>query len=70
MIYADGSVFQGDFQNGIRHCGSLTLLNGDVFEGTFDHQGLISGCGVLKANNGDVYSGDFLHGVEHGSGKK
>lgn len=69
MKYSDGREFRGDFKDGLRHCGSLKFTNGDLYDGMYDDNGLMSGGGRMSYANGDFYSGDFVHGLMHGNGK-
>ena len=47
----------------------MIFPNGDVYNGEYDEDGLMSGSGVIKYANGDMYSGDFSQGLMHGAGK-
>lgn len=50
----------------MRKCGTMKFVNGDVYDGEYDENGLISGSGRMIYSNGDIYSGDFLQGLMHG----
>jgi hypothetical protein len=47
----------------------MKFPNGDVYNGEFDEDGLMSGSGTIDYMNGDQYSGDFVEGLMHGAGK-
>ncbi len=49
--------------------GTLSLANGDVYEGSFDERRINDGNGVvIKYSNGAVYTGSFLYGMPNGAG--
>lgn len=61
-------TYEGEWWQGQRHGhGCLTLENGDVYEGSFEHD-RISGSGKYRHADGRVYVGEFNDGVKHGRG--
>mmetsp|Transcript_3005 Transcript_3005/g.1967 ORF Transcript_3005/g.1967 Transcript_3005/m.1967 type:complete len:100 (+) Transcript_3005:696-995(+) len=67
MIYPDGDVYVGEFDNnGLKVCGILTYSNGEEFSGDF-----VDGArdnGTMKFEDGSEYNGPFLDGRMDGSG--
>ena len=58
MSYTDGSVYEGDFVNGLRHgTGSITLPNGDFCHGEFTRDELNGNVRFTFASDGRVYEG-------------
>ena len=48
MNGTSGEIFQGDFENGVRHGrGKLTQISGNSFSGDFDH-GVVRGRGTYE----------------------
>ena len=61
-IYSDGKVYEGPFDDGVRHGkGVLKQANGDIYEGDFDH-GKMTGKGTLKYASGRIFVGRFVTG--------
>jgi hypothetical protein len=71
--WKDGSIYFGEFRNGLRSGkGKMTWVggefNGDCFEGEF-LDGDVCGFGTYKYHNGNVYVGNFRAPcVKHGEG--
>ncbi len=67
--YDDGSVYDGSIDILLRphKQGTLTMANGDVYTGEFEH-GIISGQGQILFANGDSYEGEFLDDQINGEG--
>ncbi len=66
--YSDGSVYEGDTQNFMRHGkGSLTYADGSKYTGGFALDEF-DGEGELKAPDGSGYSGAYKNGKYHGNG--
>ena len=60
MKYSDGREFSGDFELGMKKMGTMRFPNGDLYNGEYDEDGLMSGNGKMRYNNGDTYSGEFV----------
>ncbi len=59
MIFADGSIYEGSFNNGMfEGTGVYTYPNGDIYEGNYS-KGLKEGAGVFTWANGSTYKGNF-----------
>ena len=54
--------FKGTYKAGRRSEGTLIYANGDIFQGTFNEEGM-KDCGVQKYSNGDEFAGDFKNGA-------
>ena len=69
LTYADGSVYEGEFANGLPSGNNETLLfaDGRRYQGTFI-EGQMQGYGTLEWPNGDVYVGTFNANAITGSG--
>eukprot|EP00439_Symbiodinium_sp_Y106_P076570 s1480_g15.t1 len=66
--YANGDIYEGLFENGIRHGqGTYTYLKGDVFSGTFDNNQK-TGLGRIVYKKGGYYHGHFKGGKREGEG--
>lgn len=67
-VWVEG-VYQGDCTSGdcTSDSGSLTLINGDRYEGSFV-ECLPEGTGIYHYRNGDTYEGEFKGGFSHGNG--
>jgi hypothetical protein len=68
VIRADGSTFDGTYENGSRKTGKLKYSSGTVYEGQFNAQGQPHGFGTVSYNSGSRYEGQFLDGKPHGVG--
>ena len=67
--YANGNVYEGDFQDGKRHGkGKFTYASGSVYEGDWKDDNF-HGKGKYTFANGNVYEGDYQDGKRHGKGK-
>jgi hypothetical protein len=67
-IFADGSVYIGQWKAGQRHgTGRMQQACGDCYTGQFKHD-KYHGSGVLVHANGSRFKGVFAHGMQHGSG--
>jgi hypothetical protein len=72
-FYSDGSIYKGDFKNGLPHThegGSLMRPNGFVYEGGWLN-GKKHGYGSIRypqIERRAVYEGQFANGFEHGQG--
>lgn len=65
----DGTIYKGDFQNGLRHGkGIMVFSNGAVYEGEFQY-GLRSGFGIYTYETGHVYQGQFENNHPNGAGR-
>ena len=68
IVYSDGSVYVGEFENGIKNgYGVYYFSNGDVYEGNFKDDKR-NGYGVYYFSNGDEYEGNFENGQITGEG--
>ena len=67
--YEDGSRYEGDVQNSMRHGkGKMTYCGGAVYEGEWI-EGKFHGKGVLRKDD-TIYEGDWISGKRQGKGKK
>lgn len=65
----DGTIYKGDFLNGLRHGNGIMLFsNGAVYEGEFQY-GQRSGLGVYTYETGHVYQGQFEGNHPNGAGR-
>lgn len=63
MIYPDGSIFEGAFQDDDTAKGRYVFNNGYVYEGEMlNHK--MHGEGVLRYKGKKIYSGEFSKGVQ------
>ena len=66
--YADGSEYQGEWQDGKRHgTGTYISPTGTRYEGEWENDGA-SGHGVCHYDDGMKYDGQFESGERHGKG--
>ena len=66
--YADGSEYQGEWQDGKRHgIGTYISPTGTRYEGEWENDGA-SGHGVCHYDDGMKYDGQFESGERHGKG--
>ena len=66
--YADGSEYQGEWQDGKRHgIGTYISPTGTRYEGEWENDGA-SGHGVCHYADGMKYDGQFENGERHGKG--
>jgi len=66
--YADGSEYQGEWQDGKRHgTGTYISPTGTRYEGEWENDGA-SGHGVCHYADGMKYDGQFENGERHGKG--
>ena len=66
--YADGSEYQGEWQDGKRHgTGTYISPTGTRYEGEWENDGA-SGQGVCVYADGRRYEGEFKEGLRHGKG--
>ena len=66
--YADGSEYQGEWQDGKRHgIGTYISPTGTRYEGEWENDGA-SGHGVCHYEDGMKYDGQFENGERHGKG--
>ena len=66
--YADGSEYQGEWQDGKRHgIGTYISPTGTRYEGEWENDGA-SGHGVCHYADGMKYDGQFESGERHGKG--
>ena len=66
--YADGSEYQGEWQDGKRHgVGTYISPTGTRYEGEWENDGA-SGHGVCHYADGMKYDGQFENGERHGKG--
>jgi len=66
--YYDGSVYNGEFKNGLNHgYGVYTTAGGDVYAGKWKN-GNLNGPGTCTFAGGDVYEGDFKDNIIDGYG--
>jgi len=66
--YADGSEYQGEWQDGKRHgIGTYISPTGTRYEGEWENDGA-SGHGVCHYADGMKYDGEFESGERHGKG--
>jgi hypothetical protein len=72
-VYSDGSVYIGEWMNGMRHClegkAVWTRPDGTQYEGTW-MKDMKHGTGKLQYPDGSLYQGEFAQGYEHGHGVK
>ena len=57
IVYASGGSFEGEFQNGAIHDGTLTMTGGVISKGIFEDNKLVRGTQTLQ--DGTVYEGKF-----------
>lgn len=55
-------------QDGTRREGQLFYANGDMYEGSFNHNLPEDEDGIMSFSNGNFYRGDFKEGYMHGEG--
>lgn len=68
-VFADGSKYQGRFDNGIPNGkGKMTLSNGDRYEGEF-YRGKMHGEGKYFFKNGSKFIGQLRKNQFHGKGR-
>ncbi|MBX7059677.1 MAG: FecR domain-containing protein [Leptospirales bacterium] len=68
VLYADCSVYEGQFQNGRRHgSGTYRYANGDTYSGGFV-DGQRHGQGEYRFANGASFRGQFADGAPRGAG--
>lgn len=67
MVYANGDMFQGLFENGVRLDGKMTYKNGDIYQGLWVSN-LKNGYGKMKYKKGDVYEGNWDNDLPNGQG--
>ena len=69
MTWPDGASYDGLWQcNAATKEGKFIHVNGDVYEGGWAANNLMTGFGVYKHANGAEYRGTWLHGQMHGKG--
>ncbi len=69
FIYADGSAYEGDYQDGKKHGkGKFIYASGNTYEGDYQ-DGKPHGKGKFSYANGTTYEGDHQDGKQHGKGK-
>ncbi len=67
--FANGGVFEGNYQNDLRHgYGKMMWANGDIYEGNYEN-GYRSGFGKMIWADGDIYEGNYENDTRHGYGK-
>lgn len=64
----NGDIYQGDYQDDLRHGKGSQTLNGNRYDGAFEHD-LMQGEGVLTAQTGNRYQGAFRNNAIAGNGK-
>ena len=68
--FADGSAYNGDWQQGLRHgIGEFTYKDGSVYKGQWIHD-LKHGMGKFTYTNGDVVVGTWVHDRLNGVAKR
>ena len=68
FTYADGSVFEGRFENDKREGeGTFTWVNGGQYVGSY-RADMRDGYGVYEAPHGAVYRGQWKNNLRHGQG--
>ncbi len=68
MVYADTRVYEGEWENDLKHGSGLEVLsNGNRYDGHFLN-GKPEGVGTFTWTNGEVYEGEWKNGLKHGSG--
>jgi hypothetical protein len=70
VTYSDGTVYYGPLDGNYKKTGkgSITLPNGDTYEGDFLEDSL-TGYGKFTFAGGDVYEGELQNGKKEGKGK-
>ena len=58
----DGTLYKGEFQDGLKKEGTLITASGDEYTGGFDLESRYEGIAVLKRKDGTVYKGEFCRG--------
>ena len=67
-VYPNGSVYEGDFTDGVRHGqGKMVYLGGNVYDGEWKC-GATHGHGKIVYADGGYYEGSFENDVPHGDG--
>jgi hypothetical protein len=71
IVWPDGSIFEGDFTNGLLHCrfGRVKLVDGTQKEGEFK-EGQLNGFGKKIFANGDWQTGEFKDDLLNGQGTR
>jgi len=64
---ADGSEYEGEFEEGLRHGQGSYVTQFAVYNGTFE-RGKRTGFGVCDYNNGSKYEGYWVDGKRQGNG--
>ena len=68
LIYDNGTIYKGDFENGKKHgFGRLHIPERYTYKGQFLND-QFEGTGEKINENGTIYSGEFLKGLEDGQG--
>ena len=77
IVFANGSLFQGYFEDNQPKVGRYFMSNGDVYEGILKHFGILKyqhfvgqmynfkphGYGMLSRDQNAVFKGNFVNGV-------
>jgi len=74
MLFADSSIYQGDWCHDKRHGKGKYLYQTKIFSLEKEYEGdwkddKMEGDGVMLYTNGDVYTGEWLQGVKEGKGE-
>lgn len=64
----EGNIFEGRWVKDVIVKGTITFLNGDVYEGDIENN-KPQGQGKLIFKNGGLYEGNFVNGLFEGTGK-
>ena len=68
MRFPDGSVYQGQTENGkFNGSGRMTHPNGDIYQGQWVN-GVAHGYGIFCDTKGSLYEGDWYNDLQHGHG--
>jgi hypothetical protein len=70
MTYQDGSTYDGQWEDGMRHgTGRCVFMDFSIYEGEF-REGEFHGFGKMTWNDGGWYEGQWLNGEMHGKGRE
>jgi hypothetical protein len=65
MIWSDGSIFEGQWKNDLRHYGRMIMSNGYIYIGGFKNDKFYDEKATLMMPNMTVYKGGFSQNKTH-----